>query len=459
MRKLVLMSGRACKPASALLRDRRGATAAVIALSLTGLAGVGGLATEGASWYFTSRRMQSAADTAAFSGALAKIHSEPLTTYDKEAEWVAANYGFSGTCGASGASVCVNSPPLSGSHTTDPNAVEVIISQAETPLLSSLFMSSGPTITKRSVATASVNSSACVLALDNGNVIDVDDTGNGTLNLNSCSVYINSDDQSGALTMTGNATINASGAYIVGGVSTSGNAALNTNNNTHTYPNVTPLNDPYASVAMPTRSPSTACDFGTTSSSGYSLTGQNSATLSVPLGQTSAQFCNGLSLSGQSSLTLNPGIYIIAGGSLSLSGQTTLNAPSSATAPGGVTIVLTNYNGGSTYATVSISGGANVNVVAPTSGATEGLAFFQDRNAPSTGTDSFTGGSSQSITGAVYLPNNQVSFTGNTGTSGQAVCTQLVALKFNFTGASTFNNNCTGVGTTTFGNSAATYVE
>ena len=46
----------------------------------------------------------------------------------------------------------------------------------------------------------------------------------------------------------------------------------------------------------------------------------------------------------------------------------------------GVTIVLTGSSGN--YATVTIGNGASVTLSAPTSGATAGIVFFGDRNAP-----------------------------------------------------------------------------
>src|SRR4051794_22008069 len=55
--------------AARLLRDRRGATAVMLAIALTGILGFAGLGTEVAAWYFTQRAMQGAADFAATSTA------------------------------------------------------------------------------------------------------------------------------------------------------------------------------------------------------------------------------------------------------------------------------------------------------------------------------------------------------------------------------------------------------
>ena len=420
-----------------LAADRSGAAAVMLALSLSSVLGMAGLGTEVAAWYMTKQTMQGAADAAAYTAVTAKGKGASVAQITTEAQSVAGNYNFIN--GTTGVTVTVNSPPLSGSHAGKSSAVEVIISQPQTPMISGLLMSSGPTIQARSVAAAVTAGSGCILTLDSGNVVDLSDTGGSVLNLNACSLYINST-ASNALSMSGSATIDAGAAYIVGGASESGSASLNTTKGTYT--GVAPISDPYADVNIPFYS---GCN-----QNSYSLSGGATQTLSAT-GTTPYVFCNGLSLSGSSKLTLNPGVYIIDRGSFSVSGGSTL------TATGGVTIVLTSSTG-SNYATASFSGGSIVTVTAPTTGATAGLAFFQDRNAPSSGTNSFSGGSTQNITGAIYFPNQSVSYSGGGGVD-VAACTQLVVYKASFSGSSNFSNNCAGVGTATIGTTSNQLVE
>src|SRR2546423_14715931 len=87
-------------PLAGTLRDRSGATAVAIALALTAVLGFAGLGTEAASWYYTKRNMQGAADAAAASaGANLAINlqrggsgsSSQVTT---DAQSIAAQYGF-----------------------------------------------------------------------------------------------------------------------------------------------------------------------------------------------------------------------------------------------------------------------------------------------------------------------------------------------------------------------------
>ena len=405
------------------------------ALSLMGMLGFAGLATEVGLWYVKKRAMQSAANSAAFSAVIALAAGENSSLFQTEAQSVAGTYGF--VNGSGGTTVAVNNPPTSGPNTSQ-SAIEVIISQPLNFMIAQLFLNTPLTLQARAVAVGA-SGNGCVLALDTANVTDDSVSGGAKLNLNNCSLYVNSDSTT-ALQMSGGASINAVSAFITGNYTTSGGASLNTTQGTFT--GVPPITDPYADVSIPSYS---GCN-----QTNFSLSGGASKTLSA--GSSGVYvFCNGLNLSGGASLTLNAGTYVINGGSLNLSGGTTFNATD------GVTIVLTSSTG-SSYATANISGGANVNITAPTSGPTAGLAFFQDRNAPSNGTDSFSGGATQDIVGAIYFPHQAVNYSGGTATGGSQ-CTQLIAYTMTFSGGSAFNNNCAGLGTTSIGGGNSRIIE
>jgi uncharacterized membrane protein len=65
-----------------------------MALAFTALAGIAGLGTEAASWYFTQRAMQGAADAAAHSAAAAKSTGADATAFTTGATSVAASFNF-----------------------------------------------------------------------------------------------------------------------------------------------------------------------------------------------------------------------------------------------------------------------------------------------------------------------------------------------------------------------------
>jgi hypothetical protein len=131
-------------------RDRGGAVAVLFALSASVLIGFAGLGAEVALWYISKRAAQGAADTAAYS-ALIAYHAGETADFAATAKAVAAQYGFIDTVG--GVSVAVNQPPLSGPHSGDATAIEVIISAPQAPLFSKLFLAA-PTVAARAVAAA-----------------------------------------------------------------------------------------------------------------------------------------------------------------------------------------------------------------------------------------------------------------------------------------------------------------
>src|SRR5262249_3906112 len=120
------------------------------------------------------------------------------------------------------------------------------------------------------------------------------------------------------------------------------------------------------------------------------------------------------------------------------------------------TIVLTSSSG-SNYATAAIDNGATVNITAPSSGSTKGLAIMQDRRAStSAGSNSFVGGSATNIAGALYFPSQLVSFQNGATT---VVCLQLIAWRITYTGGAKFADGCNGFGVTEIGSSMPGLVE
>src|SRR5262249_38825642 len=98
-----------------LIHDRRGATAIMLAIALSAIIGFAGLASEVASWYFTTRAMQGAASSSASSAAAqlaAAILSGSTWSNDQlthTGRAVSATFSF--TDGVSSTTVSVNHPP------------------------------------------------------------------------------------------------------------------------------------------------------------------------------------------------------------------------------------------------------------------------------------------------------------------------------------------------------------
>jgi len=399
-------------------RDQAGSYAIMVALLLPVLLGVAGLGTEAGLWYMDHRWMQSAADSAAYSGATSRRSGSPLFA---EAAGVTAQYGF--TNGAGGVVVNVNRPPTTGNYTSNAGAVEVSIEKPLDRSVSALFGSGKVSIRARAVAVPGGDGLGCVLAL-NG-VASGAGTAQGStiVNLKGCGLYDNSNNAS-ALVVGGSAQFTAYSVDVVGGIS--GNAQITTTGGNITT-GAAPTDDPYKNVNPGTPTGpvvKNCCSHGTD-------------TLKPGI------YSNGMKLVAGANITLEPGIYYLQG-DLSVAGGATLTGT-------GVTLVFING------ASATINGGADLNLAAPTSGATAGIAIFGDRNMPLGTTFKFNGGSSQVIRGAIYIPKGSVEFAGGANTT--TGCTQLIADQIKFTGNSNFQLNCSGTGTQPIGTNVTKLVE
>jgi hypothetical protein len=418
-----------------LARDESGVTAVVVGLSMTALMGGAALAIDVGLWYNDKRIAQGAADSAAYSAAIDYAAGGTAAHVAATAKAVAAQYGQTDATG--GVTVTINQPPASGSHTASAGAVEVIVNRTETPFFAAFFVNSAAVASRAVAMAGSSGGKYCVLALDNTAATTVStagiDAANGaTIDLSTCGIQVNATGAD-ALVLTGGATMKATTVSVSGNYSLTNGASLVVSGTTTT--NAPPIADPYASVAVPTPG---AC--AATNSWG----GSTVATISP------GTYCNGMTFSNGAKITLNPGVYIVDRGVFLATGGATVIATS------GVTIVLTSSTG-TNYATAEIDNGVAVSITAPSSGATKGLAFFQDRRAAATGSENFAGGSTTTIYGALYFPAQTVNYTN--GTSTTSTCTQLVAYRVNFQGGSKFMDNCGAYGTTEIGSSATSLVE
>ncbi|MGC2411776.1 MAG: pilus assembly protein TadG-related protein [Stellaceae bacterium] len=192
-----------------LWRDRRGVVAILLALALPMMIGLAGLGVETGLWYAMKWQNQSAADAAAMSAALELGNGKGCLDYSQMAVYAAKYSGFTPTsssfpCPVSGSncttgvsSICVNTPPQSGSQTcadaptTCNNAVEVILSQQQNTFLAAFYLSA-VTIQSRSVALWGSGGTVCVLALDPSAAGAVDILSGASVNLTNCWVAANS---------------------------------------------------------------------------------------------------------------------------------------------------------------------------------------------------------------------------------------------------------------------------
>lgn len=132
------------------------------------------------------------------------------------------------------------------------------------------------------------------------------------------------------------------------------------------------------------------------------------------------------SLELKGAIKLEPGSYIIDGGSLSLTSQSVVTGQ-------GVTFFLLNH------ANLVIHGGATFHISPSLSGNWAGFSIVAAHG--DTEPAVINGNSSSSLTGIVYMPDTQeIQYSGNGATGGE--CIRLVAQEITLTGNSFFKMNC-----------------
>jgi len=420
----------------------------LVALSIF-LIGVLGLAIDGANLYAQMQLAQSAADAGAQAAILSIFHGtnatganpfataapvSPFQCGTTDGRTPCAYARLDGFGGTDADIVTVSFPTaLSGVNDLSPApvpAVSVTVQRTVNTFLIGLLGSTASSIKVRGTAALIQSPLAdCVLALDGSAPGAISVTGNANINLTTCGIADDSASGS-ALALTGNINIQADAIQVVGGVSEAGNISVNP---TPTA-GAAAVPDPLASVPDPSFNPSASCNY-----SGLSYTGNVTPTLSP------GTYCGGLSINGNAHVTFNPGTYIFRGG-LSIGGNANVtfgagtyilqgggfNATGNIGLTGAGVTFFNTFDATDAYAPISITGNFTANLSAPTSGPQQGMLFFQDRNAPSGRTESFTGNSNQTLTGALYFPKSTLAYTGNSSTSPENVA--IVADKISLVG-------------------------
>jgi hypothetical protein len=238
------------------------------------------------------------------------------------------------------------------------------------------------------------------------------------------SIFVLNSSASGALTVSGNASINIPGQIVVDSSSSSalkasGNAqvagtVIDVQGGFQTSGNATITSAPTTGVSLPDPFAALA---------GPSTTGLNSYGAERLSGNSSGTICPGIysqiTVSGNASLTLNPGVYIIEGGGLTVTGNASISGS-------GVMI----YNAGSNYPSsggnfggVTFTGNGTFSLSGPTTGAYAGVLIFQSRQ--NTRALSFSGNAMAGMTGTIYAANASLSMSGNSSLQNPLVVGML----------------------------------
>ena len=373
----------------------------LVTIALIALLGLAGLATDAGLLWTEKGQIQTAADAAAVAGALAVVSGGNVTSAAKTDSSV---NGF--TDGTNGVIVTVNHPPGSGSYAGDSSAVEAIVSKPEpTFFLRALGVNSVP-VKARAVAHTGSHDCIYVMNPTANNALVV--SGSSSLS-SSCGIIVNSNSTSG-LVSSGSACITASAI----GVNADSESQMACVTPTPVL-DVPRAPDPLAWVSAPSVG---ACNFTNTSVKTVGTT-----TLSQGV------YCNGISVSGVGVLAkLNPGLYILNGGGLSVSGGANIQ---------GTGVTFYNTQGAASYKPIVVSGGSSSSLIAPTSGNYEGILFFQDRSITSNSQNTISGGSTAAFQGALYFLHSPLVYSGGSN----AAYTLIVTDTLTISGPSTVNSN------------------
>lgn len=407
------------QPGRLLVRDRRGSLATMTALLMPVLIGAAGLASDTVQWTLVRRSLQRQVDSAALAGAYA------LTQNRDVASTVTADLAKNSNFTLAAAPLIENGPS-SGPFAGSSDAVRVRIAADARLPFTGVFLGRATTISVEATAGLQQDGDYCLLALDESNSLAITNSGNTTVDA-SCGMHSNSAGDP-AVNGQGSATIFASPVSAVGNVDNRNN---NFTSDTVFQPYMVAQRDPFAYLPDPTISQSP----------------NNGDVRSNQTRNLTPGVYRGMDIQGTANLA--PGTYFIDGRSQGNNQNKNLgfNVGAQGVVNGtGVTIVLTMSNAPATgtsnlVAGMNINGGATLKLTAPNTGDYKGMLFYQDRRATRLGeVVQLNGNSSSVLQGAIYIPQNQITFNGTTGMNTN--CLQLVGQRLVFSGNSRITNVC-----------------
>jgi Flp pilus assembly protein TadG len=372
-----------------LRKNRAGNVLLMTAAATPAIIGAAGLGTDTVQWMLWKRQLQQAADSSALAGALA------IAQGASDAEWhtvAASDLANNGDIAPTSQNF---GTPTTGKFAGNPRAVHAMLTFKKQLPFSGMILDGAPTIAASATAAVLSNGSNCVLSLaESGTGVNADLTG-GSVTMG-CGAAANSRSEQALLTST---SFHATPLSAVGGISGTPSAG------TDVYPYSVAQEDPFADLsapAIPATCNSQLKKAGTYGPGCYSQA----------------------KLAGGDTAVLTSGTYIFTNGFELVGGSTLKTAPDAE-----VTLIVT---GGE----IKIAGDASIQLTAPSSGPYEGIIIYNTTEGAST----ITGSSGSYLEGAIYMPHQTVTFTGNAGIDSN--CMQIVGERVSFEGNTTISNTC-----------------
>ena len=357
-------------------------------------------------YMFRAKRMaQAAADAAALAAAEEAGNS---TAQQSAAEAIARLNGFDTKAASNPATVTLNTPPLQGSYKTSAY-IEAVVKKP-VPAFFMGLMNHTPTVmvAARAVAASGLTSPTCV-CLEGSTGMDLSLDNHSTLSATGCGITVNSS-SSNAVGVVNNSTLSA---QSIGSVSTNWYNSSNISNN-GSVTSSTKIVQGIGTSCQPAMPPAPTYNAGLCTDDPQGHHNSSGSVYSVGPGTADSTTQSGnlvcyssLSLGkNNSTVTLNPGIYVINGGELHFYLN---NSGYSNYGGNGVYFYLTNG------ANFTIDRGANVNLTPMTTGTYSGILLQQD--AADTDVLSISEGSSATFNGAIYAPSATIAIGSGSGST------------------------------------------
>ncbi len=370
-------------------QGQAGQSLILMALMMVALLGFAGFAMDYGYATVKYRRAQNASDAAALGAAAAINSGSNESAATSVAQEVVQQNGFPST------DVTLTYLDSNGNATSNASQVNSVNAVVRDTFPTTFMRVLGiDTSSVSTAASARVAATApcvfCVLATS-GTTLPL--SGNGSIDVAGGGIGVDSNSSS-AVTLSGNGNITGTSIGIVGGYRTSGNGTLNP-----TPVKISPFPDPMASVPVP--------NCGSQGTTSVSLSGNQSMTINPGN-------YDSLNVSGNGTLTLNTGLYCITS-SVNLSGNGNLvgNGVIMYFTCGGMGGPPAACSPGQTGGEINLSGNGSYRLTAPTSGTYQGLETFYDRN--NAAQINLSGNGNDNYTGTIYAKSAQANLSGNGG--------------------------------------------
>jgi Flp pilus assembly protein TadG len=407
---------------SSFCREDTGSVAITVAVCLTAILSIMGLAIDVGQLRLAKQRLQMTADAAALAGALelsscgATSNCTALTT---AAQSSLTENGLTGSvllknCAAGSSTqltITVNNGPCAlgsaNADNGDTRFVETVISQPHSTYFIGVLGIKSVVITARAEA-ALAASKYCVYTLGTSGT-DILLNGSANFTMQNCSVVDDSTSPQ-ALLMNGPTQLNAKAIGIVGNYLLNGGTVSPTPTT-----GISAVGDPLSSLVAPTFTAGSCL-------ANPVVNGSVTRTLGPAVAGGTVCY-NGLTVNGGPTVTLTPGLYIINGAFIS-------NMSSAGSISGtGVTFY---FPVGGSY---TDNGSGTLNLSAPLSGTYNGILFDQARS--NTQQMTFNGSATSTLQGIFYLPSASLLLNGSVNTT---LYTSLVVNSLTLNGSGTLKD-------------------